>query len=1036
MNDINAFLFDTVQFKATREGLLNLQKCDMSRIASFVSVVTFLNPPSWKLPFETFEQILIATIPESEYPTSKAQLASAYASYIRRARDSQFLLEDPKSELRTLWTKTLKILGGNVRDVRLLNLPCDELSHADYATFRRKVDEGTFHKLGRHHHADNSVDYGCQYAAAVAGDQLFSTVISCLSASGIAVPQIPINHAMTGTTDCTKVPGWDHLDFTALEKLEFSPDIPHNEKRRVRESVLMLYRALNRRLLFVEWRHVFDAIRDHPNVGGPSPKGLSVEFESIRTAHWTEMTYRGVICQDSSIATERHTHCTDPDGLMDENYSLEKHFYSELRFKYNYGLRYLMDDWDSDVEPTRKLSTALLSYGDVLQKNCKWDSVDVVGVPTCTYPTLADWCAFSDVVPTSLLPAWSSLGSSALSWWAENKDDIISGAQECPRRWFNQMVGVAYAQLGLNNTITYGACCDLAKRHVEAHSTEGPEAPETLASTATSGQGATSNSEPTATETSTSNNTENTSRATRVEPWILPKESNLLRLPTEILGEIVKGLRFITVPFDAEHLYDLKIEKETHQNLKSLRLVHRTFAEFDDLNSILFSNICLEPTRAGLTSLQRGDFSRVRPHVHSVTFTTPPSWALPYKAYEKILQSSQDSSVLFWPEGLNSAYDAYMSDARDTQALLEATDGELKQAWTDILKILGDRLEKVKLLSYDCEKIRQVKYLDALGKRDMGIPWQLPRHGHKEDKWERFGLRDETSEPTVEYHCKQATAITGDKLVILVFTCLAASGIAIPNLNIQLLMTGEVECKDIPGWEELDFSKLKVLHISPEIPSGENGLVDRHLWAMSDSHVEKMKIKSGDFCHDLRDKCHSSIQHFAYGIDYVGRGVLCWPIRRPSHDFPELTHLTQKGNIFPQALAAWIFHIKSLRHLEISGKTCRGPADIDWRFVFGAIREHPNVSGEAPKGLRVDLDNLHMEGSLSYAGIICKNASIATKRHERDMSLEHWRDVNYGIEAHFYDELALGENKALLYKMGQWEPRDEDDESDSSEPDS
>jgi hypothetical protein len=72
-----------------------------------------------------------------------------------------------------------------------------------------------------------------------------------------------------------------------------------------------------------------------------------------------------------------------------------------------------------------------------------------------------------------------------------------------------------------------------------------------------------------------------------------------------------------------------------------------------------------------------------------------------------------------------------------------------------------------------------------------------------------------------------------------------------------------------------------------------------------------------------------------------------------------------------------------------------------------------------------------MEGSVSYSGVICKDASIATKRHERDMSLEHYEDVNYGMEAHFYGEMPFGENKALLYHMGRWEPRDEEDESDS-----
>ncbi|WZH47263.1 uncharacterized protein QYS62_008407 [Fusarium acuminatum] len=504
-------------------------------------------------------------------------------------------------------------------------------------------------------------------------------------------------------------------------------------------------------------------------------------------------------------------------------------------------------------------------------------------------------------------------------------------------------------------------------------------------------------------------------------------ESNLLHLPTEILVEIIHDLRFIAVPYSTEYP-EIKIEKETHQNLKSLRLAHRTFAECHDLKSILFSNIVLEPTRAALTSLQRGDVSRIAPHVTSVTFTTPPSWALPYKAYEKILCSPQESSVLFWPEDLKSAYDAYMSDARNTQTLLQDPEGELMQAWTEILKVLGDRLEKVKLLSYDCEKIRQVKYLDITNKEDIGIQWQLPRHDHKEDKWAAIGLRDENSDPTVEYHCKHATAVTGDKLIAMVFTCLAASGVAIPNLNIELLMTGNVECKDIPGWEKLDFTKLKILHISPEIPSGENGLVERHLWAMSDSHAEKMKIKAGLFCHDLLDKCHSSIQHFAYGIDHVGKGVLSWPMRQPMHEYPALTRLTQRGNIFPQGLGHWVFHLKNLSHLEISGKVSRGHSDFDWRFVFSAIREHPNVSGESPRGLKVDLENLNMKGSVSYSGVICKDTSIATKRHERDMSLEHWDDVKYGIEAHFYGETQLSENTALLYLMGRWEPEDEDED--------
>ncbi|KAF5687101.1 hypothetical protein FCIRC_2489 [Fusarium circinatum] len=332
--------------------------------------------------------------------------------------------------------KALKLLGGSLRAVSLLSLRCDELSQVDYTTSFREADEGAFYQLGPHNHTDRSVEYGCRYAAAMAGDLLFSTVISCLSASGIAVPQISIKHAMTGTVDCTKIPGWDLLNFTRLEKIEFGPDIPHDENNWASKTVLQTLPCpkveeiesgasktvhelvaksrttlkslvldgtgvldwptqppvvslpalesfdhsfdavnpivlsswlknmpnlrylrlgglrLSRGLLFVEWRHIFDAVRDHPSVVGPRPAGLCVEFESIKSAHWTRMTYRGVICQDRGIATERHTHCADPEGLMDENYSLEKHFYSEIRFKDNHGLRYLMDDWDIGMVET------------------------------------------------------------------------------------------------------------------------------------------------------------------------------------------------------------------------------------------------------------------------------------------------------------------------------------------------------------------------------------------------------------------------------------------------------------------------------------------------------------------------------------------------------------------------------------------------------------------------------------------------------------------------------------------------------------
>ncbi|KAF5661199.1 hypothetical protein FHETE_8571 [Fusarium heterosporum] len=483
--------------------------------------------------------------------------------------------------------------------------------------------------------------------------------------------------------------------------------------------------------------------------------------------------------------------------------------------------------------------------------------------------------------------------------------------------------------------------------------------------------------------------------------------ASLITLPTEVLAEILKEVLYVTVVLPGFNRFkESTQEKETLQNLKSLRLAHRRFAQCDIINKILFSNICLEPTRGSLTSIQRGDFSRVASYVRSVTFATPPSWTLPREAYDKIIIRSQEISIpispgefLDWlastpdhcgsirpreghdktlrtsrepcipPEALKVAYDAYMNEARDTQALLQNPESELKQTWTQLLRSLGDRLETVRLLSYD--------------------------------------------------------SITGDKLFAMVVSCLAASGVAISHLSVQMFMTGKLECKSIPGWNQIDFSKLKTLHISLEIPCGVYGMAELSSWVVPDTHAENMTIRAGDFCHDLLDKCHSSIQHFGCGIDQFGQGLICWPTRRSTYDFPELTHLTQKGDIFPSELARWILHLKNLRHLELGGRVCEGQYSADMLFVFDAIRDHPNVKGEDPKGLKFDWYGLGLEDSSSYSGVICRDASIATPRFAPNPSLGFLEDINYALEAYLYGEVPIQQNETLQCAINHWSGRRE-----------
>jgi hypothetical protein len=140
----------------------------------------------------------------------------------------------------------------------------------------------------------------------------------------------------------------------------------------------------------------------------------------------------------------------------------------------------------SALTPNGSLSTALLSYGDVLIKDCPLTDVDVMGLPTCPYPALSDWCAFSDHAPTSLLPEWSSFGSAASSWWGHNSADAVNFARICKKKWFNAMIGVVYGSARLNNTIHWGEC------YAQANPTAYGKGHETATSTPSAAMRATS----------------------------------------------------------------------------------------------------------------------------------------------------------------------------------------------------------------------------------------------------------------------------------------------------------------------------------------------------------------------------------------------------------------------------------------------------------------------------------------------------------------------------------------------------------------
>jgi hypothetical protein len=131
-------------------------------------------------------------MPEDQTGFGDPQQAGAYATYIYHARESLVLLTDPNSELRRLWVKTLKLFGGGLREI-CLSSPRDDddrLCHIGGLDYLCKVDQGIPYHLGPHRHLDHDVAYDCRYPAAIAGDLLFSTAISCLAAFGVAITQI------------------------------------------------------------------------------------------------------------------------------------------------------------------------------------------------------------------------------------------------------------------------------------------------------------------------------------------------------------------------------------------------------------------------------------------------------------------------------------------------------------------------------------------------------------------------------------------------------------------------------------------------------------------------------------------------------------------------------------------------------------------------------------------------------------------------------------------------------------------------------
>ncbi|KAF4974547.1 hypothetical protein FZEAL_8571 [Fusarium zealandicum] len=516
------------------------------------------------------------------------------------------------------------------------------------------------------------------------------------------------------------------------------------------------------------------------------------------------------------------------------------------------------------------------------------------------------------------------------------------------------------------------------------------------------------------------------------------------RLPTEILTMIVRDCIDEEAEKRARHCF-----RDSYSTLKALRVTHPRFADLSYINTILFSSIQLEPTLAGLASIQRSDVSRVAGYATAVTFITPPGWALSFETFHDIVtvstlrelskqffknpfdpyfpthcfqKSRQDKFVNEYLAGqwpltetqLRDGYAAYMRDAEATRTLLEESDGQLKTAWTGLLKKLGSRLCKIRLVNHSCDDIRQVDYYDSPSKPEAEPPCRLGSHHHS---------------TTAEADgCEFANAKAGDRIFAMVMSCLATSGVAVRWLTIRNIMTCNFAQGSISGLDQMNLGSLEKLKFSSCIlVDGDLSTANIDFTPLQSATEEKIERRVSEGLHALLEKSSGSLQY----LKVEGHGAVTWPCHPASFDMPALEHLDCAFvNINPQLMNNWMAHMPRLRHMSLGCCHLSKEQDYrEWRHILDAIRDHPSVAGPDAKGLMVNLEQIITSqwGETSYGGIVRRPDNVATGA-ERSEVFDELEDTDWALNRHFHGEVPFLSNHTLRHSLDDWEPDDEDDE--------
>lgn len=110
--------------------------------------------------------------------------------------------------------------------------------------------------------------------------------------------------------------------------------------------------------------------------------------------------------------------------------------------------------------PTSSVLKAIQSYaGKIRSESCTLTGADELDCPPLDGPQL---CGITSALPASASAGFSAYGSSASSWVAANRGEMLRMASECPMHWYE---AVNYYDQGmwLNDTIKIAGCYEVLK---------------------------------------------------------------------------------------------------------------------------------------------------------------------------------------------------------------------------------------------------------------------------------------------------------------------------------------------------------------------------------------------------------------------------------------------------------------------------------------------------------------------------------------------------------------------------------------------